>query len=224
MDKLEIMVRETATEIAGGQEFMTIVAALAQLEQFVPTVKVQDDASKAIASECRARVKTCEKELEAMRKMAGAPYRKMTDTINNLFKPLKAMCAKMVGQLDKEISPYVRKQVEAAEKAQREAYEEALKAQEVDGDESLPAPVKVETTTKTDGGSTFLRRVKKVEVVDVVKLIRAALDNRNKVPFEVVQINEARLKQVAVGDTLKPKQWAKYGVRVYEEDQVTTRT
>lgn len=63
-----------------------------------------------------------------------------------------------------------------------------------------------------------------MEVVDPIKLVKAAIDGRNNVPFDVLQINEAKLRQIAVGDTYKPRQWAKYGVRVHEVDEVATRT
>ena len=114
--------------------------------------------------------------------------------------------------------------MDAAEAAQKKAMKEALEAKDSEEGVTTPAEVVVQTVTETESGKTYMRKVTKVEVVDPVKLVKAAVDNRNKVPFNVIQVNDTFLRQVAIGDTYKPKEWAKYGVRVFVEDELATRT
>ena len=83
----ELKKRETATEISNSEAWMEAVVELAQLHQFAKTIKVSNDAQKAVAAEARARIHTRIKELEAMRSSAGVPYREMLKTINNIFYP-----------------------------------------------------------------------------------------------------------------------------------------
>lgn len=220
----DVMIQQSSKDIATSREFGLIVQEIAMLEQQVPSIKVKDDAGEVAASEARARVKTCSKQLEEYRKTAKAPYLKINKVIDSMFKPLKEACERMTETLDTQIAPYKSAKIAAAEAAQKQAMEEALTAKEAGVDVSTPAEVKPVTVTDTDSGKTYLRKVKKVEIVDPIKLVKAAMDNRNKVPFDVIQFNESKLRQVAVGDTYKPKQWAKYGVRVYEVDEVATRT
>jgi hypothetical protein len=224
MEQYEVMLAQTASDVAKEPALTSIIQEIAVLEQIVPSIKVTDEATEATASEARARAKTCVKDMEAMRKMQKAPYKKVADTIDSLYRPLKQSCARMVELLDEQIAPFKRAKIEAAYKAQAKAMQEAIEAKEAGESVPPPAEVSPSATSKTESGQTYIRKVKKVEVVDPVKLVKAAIDNRNQVPFDVIMVNETKLRQVAIGQTYKPKQWAKYGVRVYEEDEVATRT
>lgn len=137
-----LMIQETAREVATAPALTKIIGEIATLEQVVPTIRVNDEVTEAKASEARARVKTCTKDMERMRTMTGAPYRKMVETINNLFKPLKLSCERMVETLDKQIAPFKAAKVAAAEEAQRLAMAEALVAKQAGEDVSMPAEVK----------------------------------------------------------------------------------
>ncbi len=219
---LELMKRETATEISSSEAFLNAINELSYLEQTIPTIKVVDGASQALASETRMSVRNVEKALENMRKLAGAPYRTMQKTINNLFKPLVEACGRMREILDGQLLEYKAQEEARIEAEQKAAMEKEIEAKEA-GAEIVAEVQQFENVVETDSATTYTTSRKKVEVVDKVKLIKAALDGRNQIPVDVIEVNEAKLRQVATGRMYKPKQWAKYGVRVWKEDSVVQR-
>ena len=220
----ELMVKETATEISTSEVFMDAVVELSRLEQFVPTVRVRDDASKAIAAETRAQVKTLEKNLDSMRKSAGAPYLTMTKTVNNLFKPFLASCKKMSEHIDGEYLPYETEQQLVFEETQKAAMKAQIEAQNIGETAVVAEMMQPAGVTDTDSGKTFIRDDIKVTIVNLIKLIKTALDGRNQIPIDIIQINEAKLKQLCRGNMYSVKKWAKYGVKVEKTRKVTTQT
>ena len=182
----ELMKAETVKEVTASQMFMDAVVEVSQLEQYVPNVRVIDSASKALCAETRARVKGAEKSLDEMRKVAGAPYRKMNEAINNLFRPFLDACAKMTKQLDERYTKFVAKEIAEVETSQKEAMQRAIEARNVEDTEMKAAMMTPSTKVDTDSGQTSVRKTMQFEVVDKLKLMKAAADGRNKLPLDVV--------------------------------------
>ena len=154
MEEAQLMVQETAVAIRSDKTLTAIVGEIALLEQTIPNVKVSDDFEETAASEFRARAKACVKDMETLRKMQKAPYRKVAETIDKLYRPLKQSCESLVKVLDKQIAPYKASKVAVAELAQKRAMEAVLEAREVDYSVNTPAEIKAQTLTKTESGST----------------------------------------------------------------------
>jgi len=217
------MKAETAKEVTSSQLFMDAVIEVSQLEQFVPTVRVSDPASKLLCAETMARVKKARDNLDAMRKTAGAPYRKMNEAVNNLFRPFLDACKKMVDKLDKQYIPYVSKEIAEAEQAQKEAMQKAIEARNVEDTEAKAEMMTPSTTVNTDSGQTIVRKGLTFTIVDKLKLIKAAIDGRNKLPLDVVVANEALVRQLVNGKQFSKEKWKKWGVKVEESHTVATK-
>lgn len=220
----EVMKRETASEIGSSEEFMNAVIELAGLKQFVPTIKVKDDAGRALAAETRARVHDLRKSLEAMRKTAKGPYLEMGRVVDNIFKPCLEDCKALADQIDGEYIPYVREQELIFAETQRKAMKAQIEAQNIEETEAKAEMMQPQKVIDTDSGKTFLRDDVEVEVVNEVKLIKSALDGRNTIPKDVIQINESKLRQLCRGNMYSERKWLKYGVKVTKVKKVQSRT
>ncbi len=220
----EVMKTETANEISSSQEFMDAVIEISGLKQFVPTIKVRDDSSKALAAETRAKVHNLKKSLESMRKSAKGPYLEMGKVVDKIFKPFLADCGTMLQHIDGEYLPYVAEQEAKYAEEQKRAMAKAIEARNVDETAAKAEMMTPKNTIDTDSGKTMVRDSLTVEVVNEVKLIKAALDGRNTIPLDIISINEAKLRQLCRGDMYSEKRWARYGVKVVKIKKVQTRT
>jgi len=220
----ELMKAETAKQVSTSKEFMDAVVEVSGLKHFVPTVRVVDAESKVLCAETMARVKKARKQLEAMRQTAKGPYLEMGKTVDRLFKPFLDDCAKMVEQLDGQYVPYVSKEIAEAEKMQKEAMARAIEARNVEDTEVKAEMMQPSTKVDTDSGQTSVRKTVQFEVVDVLKLIKAAADGRNKLPLDVVGEREPRLRELVNSKKFSKAQWRKWGVKVEEKLGTATRT
>ncbi len=220
----ELMKQETAREVSTSQEFGDAVVQYAGLQQFVPTVKVKDDTSKAIAAETRAKIQGLKKSFENMRKSAKGPYLTMGKVVDNIFKPFVEGSEGMLQHIDGEYLPYVKEQELVLAETQKAAMAAQIEASNV-GETVVAAEMMTPTNvTETDSGKTFTRDDITVEVVNDVKFIKAVLDGRNTIPMDCITINETKLKQLCRGSMYSEKKWAKYGVKVVKVKKVQTRT
>jgi hypothetical protein len=218
----DVIKAETVKQVSGSEEFAFCVGQLARFQTVVPKMRVEDAGTKALASETLVQLMKTEKKFEEMRKSAKGPYFEMGKTIDNLFKPLVETCERMRNELAGRMLEYGQKEREEYEKRQKEAMKAEIVAQGV-GEEQPPVQVlPPESVVKTDSGKTFVRKRLKFEVVDGARLIKAALDRRNQIPAAVATVNEAKLRECVNGKLYSIKSWAKYGVRVYEVEEVTT--
>jgi len=192
----EVMKRETADQISSSEEFMNGVIELAGLKQLVPTIKVKDEASRAVAAETRAKIQTLKKTFEEMRRSAKGPYLEMGRVVDNIFKPFLEDCKSLNDRIDGEYIPYVREQELVFAEQQQEAMRKQIEAKNVEETIVKAAMMQPGGVIETDSGKTFTRGDVEVEVVNEIKLIKAALDGRNTIPRDVVQINEAKLRQL----------------------------
>ena len=220
----EVMKRETADQISSSEEFMNGVIELAGLKQLVPTIKVKDEASRAVAAETRAKIQTLKKTFEEMRRSAKGPYLEMGRVVDNIFKPFLEDCKSLNDRIDGEYIPYVREQELVFAEQQKEAMRKQIEAKNAEETIVKAAMMQPGGVIETDSGKTFTRGDVEVEVVNEIKLIKAALDGRNTIPRDVVQINEAKLRQLCRGSMYSEKKWLKYGVRVVKVTKVQTRT
>jgi len=220
----ELMKKETASEISGSEQFMDVVIAVAGLKQFVPTIRVKDDAQKAVAAETRAQVHTLKKDLEAMRKSAKGPYLEMGKVVDNIFKPFMADCEGMLKHIDGEYLPYVKEQEFIIAEEQKRAMAAQIEASNVTETEAKAKMMTPSNVTDTDSGKTIVQDDITVEIVNDIKLIKAVLDGRNTLPLDLISINEVKLKQLCRGSMYSAKKWAKYGVKVVRTRKVQSRT
>jgi len=224
MSSFDVMKAETVRTVSGSDEFAECVGLLAKLQQIAPKITVVDEGSKAMASETILQVKNTEKRFEELRKTAKAPFLEMGKTIDNVFKPLIAACEGARKSLEGQVLQYNAAARAALELSQKQAMEKEIKAREVDGEKPPDEyPLFYPGVTQTDSGKTFTRTRLKFEVVDEVRLIKAALDKRNQIPLTVATVNESKLRECVNGKLYSIKNWAKYGVRVYEVEEVVAK-
>ena len=215
----ELLVADTTTKLTTSSEFAQVLSEVAQLRQFVPSVRVQDDGSHALANEVMVRVKKAAKRLEEMRQQAKAPFLQFGKSVDNVFRPLENTCKEMVGMLDGQMLPYAIQKRNAEEEARREA---AIAAQQVTDGPVSPQPKIAVAAVESDSGKTSLVTRKRFTVVDVYKLAKAAMDSRTKVEMGVIQVNERRVQELVDAGIYSEKEWAKYGVKVFEETKQRT--
>ena len=225
----ELMKRETASEISGSEQFMDVVVAVAGLKQLVPTIRVKDDAQKAVAAETRAQVHTLKKDLEAMRKSAKGPYLEMGKVVDNIFKPFLVDCDTMLKHIDGEYLPYVKDQEFIIAEEQKRAMAAQIEASNVSETEAKAKMMTPSNVTDTDSGKTIVQDDLTVEIVNDVKFFRAVMDGRNTIPMKEMfeKMTPAvmpLLKQLCRGEMYSAKKWAKYGVRVVRTRKVQSRT
>lgn len=212
--------------VASRPDFLKLVQEISEYESQVHKVKVKDEETNQAASEALVAVRSTGKDLEDLRKNIVAYPNKVVKTVNDTFRGLKASVDKVSGIIQQEIGGYRRKVEEEARKAAEEAAKQEIQPTEAGEEVKPPIPPPPVNTTKTEsGGAVYEVEVMKFEVIDEVKLVKAALDSRSKnVPMGIVQINESALRNAINSKELTPAKWKKYGVKVSFEKEVRTRT
>lgn len=220
MSGYDLMVQDTTQALVRSGEFTELVMEVARLGQFVPSVRVQDEESNTLANEVLVRVKKAKKRLEEMRKVTKAPFMAFGQSVDNVFRPLADKCGAMITQLDEQMVPYAREAMRRVEEARLAGQ---LAAQELAGDGPVsPLPGILPPVVKSDSGTTRIVKRWAFEVVDVVKVIKAAMDSRTKVTMDVVMVNEVRLRELVESGGWSVGQWEKWGVKVWREDRQRT--
>jgi len=172
-----------------------IIKAVQQLK-ITSTVKYEEGA------EMRAVIKTRMKKIEEARKLMIAPHVKKQREINGLFKEQTAPLVDLLTHLDHAMLQFKKKDIVKAKALALEAKEK--------GEEPVQA---VERTTRTDKGTTSLKKIWKGEVVHKGIVWRKYPDF-----FIVDQKKVDQMARMIQAERIVD------GVRIYSEDILSTRT
>lgn len=213
--------------------FMQVIQRVSSFEVPTTNVIVENDEAEKQAVVLVGQVRDVKKELEDLRKGIVTFPNKFVKTMNGMFKDLKDSCERYEKRVLDKIQPFRRKREAEVLKKQQEAAKTAAEATQVpeslDGDvPTLPAAPEVPKTpdnvTKAGGHAVHERDVTVANVLDPVKLIKAAMDNRKpKVRMGCIIIDEEALVLNVREEDIKPAQWLKYGVEVKIEKVAVVR-
>jgi hypothetical protein len=230
-DQLALVLNQQLAARMSQPDFMELMQSVSQYEVQSANVRVATDQEYQMAADSLVAVAVVHKALEDMRKDVVAYPNTFTKTVNATFKTLKERCEKTRQRLEYHAGAYKAKKDAEFAKQQAEADAAALQAPApvTDADSEVkppepPAPP-LQSTKATNGGSVSFRQGKpKIEVINSVKLIRAALSIKNKVPAGIIQIDAAALRKAVDEGLYKPKQWEKYGVKITQQEEMVVRT
>lgn len=232
-DQMAVMLNQQLAVQLNTPRFTELMQLISTYEVQSSNVRVEDAAQYQQATDSLVAVQKVTKELEGMRKEIVAYPNTFTSTVNATFKGLKERCQRARERLEYHAGNWKRKEDAriAQQQAEQAAAQQAEVAQPVEvGDEGAvkppEPPMPSPTTQATNGqGSVSYRKGKpSVEVVNPAKLIRAAINERNKIPITVINIVMGEVRKAVDEGLYTPKQWEKYGVKVTKgEDQMVVR-
>lgn len=240
-DKLTVVLNTELAHQMAEPDFMELMQTLSAYEVQSANVKVTNDAEYQMCVDSQVAIDRVAKALETKRKAIVAYPNTFTTTVNATFRSLKSRSKKVKEKLayhskkykDKKDAEYAKQQAELAAVQQQEAEEVQPEVIQFDEDGSQVAPEvpnqaptpPLQTTKTSDGqGSVSYRKgPPNVEVVNVAKLVRAAISDKNKVPGAIVTVDMKELRSAVNAGIYTVKQWAKYGVKVTETQQQVIR-
>ncbi len=206
------------------EDFMQVIQRVSSFEVPTTNVIVENDEAEKQAVMLVGQVRDVKKDLESLKKDIITFPNKFVKTIRGMFKDLEVSCERYEKRVLDKIQPFRRKREADVLKKQQEALKEVAESTQVptslDKDvPTLPLAPEVPKTpsnvTKAGGHAVHEREDLVVSVVDAVKLIKAAIDNRKpKVKMDCITVDEAALKRNIKDEDVKPAQWLKYGVEV----------
>jgi len=236
-DQLTLVLNQQLAVEMSQPQFMDMMQKISAYEVQSASVRVGSDPEYQMATDSLVAVAEVSKGLEAMRVRIVAYPNTFVKTVNATFKGLKERCLRTRERLeyhavkykDKKDAEFAKQQAEI--EAARQASPEANVAEaDVDGPvqmtlpEAAPTPP-MQSTQASEGGSVSYRQGRpKVTVENAVKLIRAALSDKNKVPTDIISIDAAALRKAVESGVMTTKKWASYGVVVEEVKEMVVRT
>lgn len=235
-EQLTLVLNQQLAAEMGQPKFMELMQKISAYEVQSANVRVTNDAEYQMATDSLVAVAEVGKDLEGIRKGIVAYPNTFTKTVNDTFKGLKERCARSREKLEYQARKYKEKKDAEFAKQQAETAAAAPQAPEqnvadADGEQvqtelPLPPAAPLQSTKASDGkGSVSYREGKpKVEIENAVKLVRAAINAKNKIPMDIVQIDQAALRRAVEGDLMTVKQWAKYGVKIVKSQEMVVRT
>ena len=237
-DQLTLVLNQQLAAEMSQPQFMDMMQKISAYEVQSASVKVNSDTEYQMATDSLIAVAEVGKELEAMRVRIVAYPNTFVKTVNATFKGLKERCLRTRERLEYHAIKY--KDKKDAEFAKQQAEIEAARvetpeANVADADtegpvqttlpEAAPTPPMQSTQASEGAGSVSYRQGRpKVTVENAVKLIRAALSEKNKVPTDVISIDAAALRKAVEAGLMTTKKWASYGVVVEETKDMVVRT
>ena len=222
----------TQQGIAEQEAFQKSLVELALLEYDIKTIKVVDEESYAVASEQLLRAKQHVKALNEMRLYATKPARDFTDGINAFFKEYTNKFERkggLLGMLNDKMVDYKTEQMKEAMAAQERAAREQIKAEDIEETAAKAEMMTPSTVLEVDSGKTYLKDDFQVEIVDMVKFVKAVGDGRNTIPMREYydrweEASMSLLRQHARGEMYSEAKWRKYGVKVVKKKKIATRS
>jgi predicted phage tail protein len=215
------------------EDFMQVIQRVSSFEVPTTNVIVESVEAEKQAVALVGQVRDVKKDLEDLRKGIVTFPNKFVKTVNGMFKDLKDSCERYEKRVLDKIQPFRRKLEAEVRKAQQEAAKAAAEATQVAEslDEDVPSlplapevPKTPSNVTKAGGHAVHEREEVVVNVLDAVKLIKAAIDNRKpKVKMDCITIDTSALKRNVKDEDVKPVQWLKYGVEVKIEKVAVVR-
>jgi hypothetical protein len=230
-DNLALVLNQDLAARTAAPEFAQLMQKISAYEVQSANVRVTNDAEYQMATDSLIAVAEVHKALEGMRKEIVSYPNTFRTTVNSMFKGLKERCEKARERLQYHATKYAnakeaefaKQQAEVAAAAPEPS--EAVDPDMVDAHPPQPPQPPMQSTKGTNGGSVSYREGRpEIEVVNAAKLVRAAVDPRNKVPVDVVQIDMSVLRKSVEGKLMTIKKWEKYGVKVTEKKDMVVRT
>jgi hypothetical protein len=226
LDPIQVQVSKELVRVQSRPSFLALMQKVSEFEVPTTNVRVTNDSEEATAVELVGKIRAAKKALNDERLSITTFPRKFIEAVNGMFKGIGEMAERQIDRTDKQVRKYRDwKEAEArkaAEEAAKRAAEQTI-APECEGIEPPCLPKgeelpKYEPITRANGQKAYDREYWVVEVVDPVKLMRAALNKRSsKVPMAVVSIDDRELRKAVESGELKPKEWMKYGVKAAKE-------
>jgi hypothetical protein len=233
-DQLTLALNQELAAEMGQPAFLEMMQKISAYEVQSSNIRVTSDEEYQMATDSLIAVAEVTKGLEKMRTGIVAYPNTFTKTVNATFKTLKDRCLRTRERLEYHARKFKEKKDAEFAKQQEQIAAAAPEASNViDSDASpeqtqlpLPPTPPMKSTKATDGGGSVSYREgrPKVTVENPVKLIRAAINVKNKVPTDIIQIDAAALRKVVESGLFTPKQWAKYGVVVEKQEEMVVRT
>jgi hypothetical protein len=237
-DQLTIVLNQQLAVELSQPQFMDMMQKISAYEVQSANVKVTSAEEYQMAADSLVAVAEVGKGLEGMRVRIVAYPNTFVKTVNATFKGLKERCLRTRERLeyhaikfkDKADAAFAKQQAEI--EAAREVTPEANVAEvDVDGPVQMTLPEQapeapLQSTKASEGAGSVSYRTgrPKVTVENGVKLIRAALSDKNKVPMDVVSIDAGALRKAVEAGVMTTKKWASYGVVIEETKDMVVRT
>lgn len=226
LDPIQVQVSKELVRVQSRPSFLALMHRLSEFEVSTTNVRVTNDAEEVAAVELIGEIRRTLKEAKDERLSITMFPRKFNEAVNAMFRVVEDMGKRQIDRTDKPVRKYRDWKEAEARKAAEEAAKRAAEATispECEGIEPPCLPKgeelpKYEPITRANGQKAYDREYWVVEVVDPVKLMRAALNKRSsKVPMAIVGIDDRELRKAVESGELKPKEWMKYGVKAVKE-------
>lgn len=224
-------------EVTGNAPLMQMLDNAALIAQQAKNITINSDEDEVKAGDSLKVLRDLDKQIKAECTKIINPRDKFVKSVKGFFKGYTDELKSADGHIKGIIAAYRQWKLEELRKQrEKEAAEAAQKAQEPAEVEpgAEVAPVEIDPppppkldTTSTPGGATVYERElpPKIEVVNFEKLVRAALDGRNKnVTLDVLIPNHERLKELQESLKLTKKQWARMGLEIVKKTTTVVRT
>ena len=233
-DQLTLVLNQELAAEMGQPAFLEMMQRISAYEVQSSNIRVTNNEEYQMATDSLIAVAEVAKGLETMRTGIVAYPNTFTKTVNATFKTLKDRCLRTRERLeyharkfkDKKDAEFAKQQVEAAAAAPEPSNVIDSDAAPEQTQLPLPPAPPMQSTKATDGdGSVSYRESPpQITVENAVKLIRAAINVKNKVPTDVISIDAAALRKAVNEGLYTPKQWAKYGVVIEKKEEMVVRT
>lgn len=185
-------------------ELAPIKKVIAVTTKSVDSLVIKDEATLAIASEIRNKLKSCVNSLKEKKEEVTKPLNEALKNFRNMFRPLEDQCNTALESIDSKLIKYQTKQI-ALEKAKEAKIVAKLEEGKIDINKAVSKLESIDRADKKVGNTTFIE-YQGFEVMDVVILAE-------KTGAEYILPNEVKIRQAQKAGIELP------GVRYYTEQR-----
>lgn len=215
------MLAEVKGNIEGNESFMDAMGFLARVKG-AKVSRIKTEAMHGDYAECLLQIKKVVKELEEARKAVAGPYQEAKRYIDSAFAEIRRPLEQKADEYEKAIKFWRVHLRELEKKAQEKAEAARSRIQEQMAKSGVDAPPpeiltpRMSNIKKTAEGSVHGRTTTKYEVVYKGALVKAVAERQ--VPDTVLDVNMVNVRRLIQAGMQVP------GIRVYEEEIISTRT
>ncbi len=210
---------ETMELISTDNRVMELAAAITRVKA-ISILTIRDEEGKKTAAELLLDCQEVLKKGEELSKELRDPFFQMSKRVKAFFDEMVAPAEKKVGEIKGRLNDYnvVLKKKALEEQSKAQVKLDKIREKNPDLADQLPekavAPV-AQTTTKTEKGTTFAKKVLRVKVVSIKDL--AAAVGAGAVPEGVFEVKEGFVKSLIKGGMKLP------GIESWEEEEIQGR-
>lgn len=229
-DELALILNQQLAGEMAQPKFTELMQLISSYEVQSSNVRVTNDAEYQMCVDSLIAVADVEKSLENMRKAIVSYPNVFVKTVNATFKGLKERCGKTRGRLSYPSQKYkTDEDAKAMAAAAAQPVQAELPIEVTDGEatvqqEAPTAPMQSVKGVDGKGSVSYRKGPPVIEIVNAAKLVRAALNAKNKISADVIQIDLKVLRGLVDSGVYTLKQWEKYGVKVTETEQQVVRS